>query len=67
VLDERGQVGLLRTDGGTLTIVSRFSLPLGRVRDAWAHPVLCDGRLYLRYHDSLWCFEVKDTAGIPTE
>ncbi len=27
--------------------------------DAWAHPVILDGRLYLRYHDTLSCFTVK--------
>ena len=27
--------------------------------DAWAHPVILNGRLYLRYHDRLTCFDVK--------
>jgi hypothetical protein len=27
--------------------------------DVWAHPVILDGRLYLRYHDTLWCYDVK--------
>ena len=27
--------------------------------DAWAHPVILDGRLYLRYHEKLVCFDVK--------
>jgi len=27
--------------------------------DAWAHPVILNGRLYLRYHNQLACFEVK--------
>jgi outer membrane protein assembly factor BamB len=26
---------------------------------SWAHPVVADGRLYLRYDDSLYCFDVK--------
>ncbi len=26
--------------------------------DAWAHPVILSGRLYLRYHDRLTCFDV---------
>jgi len=53
-LDERGNVGLLKpaTDGPE--VVGRFRLIPDRVRDAWAHPILFDGRLYLRYHDSLW-------------
>ena len=59
VLDERGTVGLLKPGTDRMEIVGRFRLPVDRVRDAWAHPVLCDGRLYLRYHDALWCYEVK--------
>lgn len=57
-LDEKGNVALLTLPA--MEMVGRFTLEIGdRVRDAWAHPVLCDGRLYLRYHDSLWCYDVK--------
>jgi hypothetical protein len=42
-----------------LQVAGRLRLITDRVRDAWAHPVLLDGRLYLRYHDTLWCFNVK--------
>jgi len=28
-------------------------------RDAWAHPVILDGRLYLRYHDTLYCYNIR--------
>ena len=28
-------------------------------RPSWAHPVVCDGRLYLRYDNNLYCFDVK--------
>lgn len=59
VLDERGTVALLKPGPGGLEIVSRFQLTADRVRDAWAHPVLLDGRLYLRYHDTLWCYNVR--------
>ncbi len=37
---------------------ARFQLVTDRVTDAWAHPVLLDGRLYLRYHDTLYCYDV---------
>ncbi|NUQ65732.1 MAG: PQQ-like beta-propeller repeat protein [Pirellulales bacterium] len=58
-LDEKGNVALLKP--AAMEITGRFQLPIGdRVRDAWAHPVVCDGRLYLRYHDRLWCYEVKN-------
>ena len=27
--------------------------------ESWAHPVVFGGRLYLRYDDNLYCFDVK--------
>lgn len=59
-LDERGTAALLRPREGGLEIVGRFSLVNDKVKDAWTHPVLLDGRLYLRYHDTLWCYDVKE-------
>lgn len=59
VLDERGTAALLKPGRDRLEVVSRFQLTPDRVRDAWAHPVLLDGRLYLRYHDTLWCYDVR--------
>ena len=58
ILDERGNVGLLDPQPDALKVAGRFRLFEKRVPDAWAHPVLLDGRLYLRYHDSLWCYQV---------
>ena len=58
-LDERGFVGLLKPGPDGLEIVGRFTLVNKQVRDAWTHPVLHDGRLYLRYHDTLFCYDVK--------
>ena len=58
-LDERGTVALLKPGSDGLETLGRFRLVRDRVRDAWAHPVLHDGRLYLRYHDTLWCYDVK--------
>ena len=59
-LDESGTVALLKPGSEGLDVVGRFRLVTRRVRDAWAHPVLHDGRLYLRYHDTLWCYDVKE-------
>jgi len=59
VLDEEGTAALLKPGPNSLEIVSQFRLAAVRARDAWAHPVLHNGRLYLRYHDSLWCYDVK--------
>ncbi len=34
--------------------------PRGSREAAWAHPVLANGRLYIRDLGTLWCYEVKD-------
>ncbi len=53
---EDGRVALLTPD---LKIAGQFSLTPKKVKDAWAHPVLLAGRLYLRYHDVLECRDVQ--------
>ena len=59
-LDELGNVGLLKPSDEGLKVVGRFRPVAGRIRQVWAHPILLDGRLYLRHHDTLWCYDVKD-------
>jgi outer membrane protein assembly factor BamB len=53
-----GTVALLKPQPGGFEVAGRFQLVDARSGDAWAHPVLLDGRLYLRYHENLWCYEV---------
>ena len=58
-LAEDGSAVLLKPERGKLEIAGRFRISPKRLGDAWAHPVVFDGRLYLRYHDALWCYEVR--------
>jgi outer membrane protein assembly factor BamB len=58
-LDEKGSAGILKPGPDGLEIAGCFALVTGKVRDAWTHPVLHEGRLYLRYHDTLFCYDVK--------
>ena len=55
---EDGRAALLTPVADGFRCVGRMQLTAEKVRDAWAHPVLLDGRLYLRYHDTLWCYGV---------
>lgn len=59
VMDLHGAVGLLEPTAEGLKVRGRFQLVEKRVRDAFAHPVVFDGRLYLRYHNTLYCYDVK--------
>ena len=58
-LAEDGRAALLTLAAEGFQIVGQFPIVSKRVRDAWAHPVLCNGRLFLRYHDTLWCYDVR--------
>ena len=55
---ERGQVALVRPSPDKFDVVSRFRLPPGGSGMVWAHPVICDKRLYVRHGDRLYCFDV---------
>jgi outer membrane protein assembly factor BamB len=58
-----------RSEGGPVTLVEanpkkyvergRFETPKGGSGPAWAHPVLANGKLYLRHADVLFCYDVK--------
>jgi len=58
-LSERGEMALVKPVAEGFEFVSRFPLIRERKVDVWAQPVLCDGRLYLRYHDTLYCFDIR--------
>lgn len=57
-LSEDGWMRLLQPLADRFEERGRFRLAQAR-NDAWAHPVILDGRLYLRYHDTLRCFDVR--------
>jgi len=61
VLSESGPMSLLKPTADGLDACGRFDLvpPAPKKRDVWPHPVILDGRLYLRYHDTLWCYDVR--------
>ena len=37
----------------------RFSIPSTAKGPSWPHPVICDGKLYLRHNDELLCYDIK--------
>lgn len=58
-LNENGGVGLVPASPEGHRVVSRFSLPPGGEGSTWAHPVVCDGRLYIRHGDFLYAYDVE--------
>jgi outer membrane protein assembly factor BamB len=58
-LGEQGTVGLVPATPTEHKVVSQFSLPAGGEGPAWAHPVVCGGRLYLRHGEFLYAYDVQ--------
>lgn len=59
VLSATGKAMLLKTTSDGFKELGSFAIVEGKKKDAWTHPVLLNGRLYLRYHDTLFCYDVK--------
>lgn len=58
-----GDVSLIKPKQDGFDIVSTFSLP-GFKRDHIAHPVIYDGKLYLRYNDELMVYSISENKNI---
>ncbi len=56
---EDGWMLLLDPREDRFEITGRFRFATAENRDAWAHPVIHDGRLYLRYHERLTCYDIR--------
>ncbi len=61
ILTETGTAALVKPTATGLETCGRFDFApaAARKRDAWPHPVISGGRLYLRYHDALACYDVR--------
>lgn len=57
--NENGPVVLLAADTKEFRELGRFDQPQRSSRPAWAHPVIADGKLYLRDQDKLLVYNLK--------
>lgn len=56
---EGGQVRLVEATPAGFQLKGEFRLPEKDDAPHWAHPVILDGKLYLRYKDTLHCYDIK--------
>ncbi|MGC8744802.1 MAG: PQQ-binding-like beta-propeller repeat protein [Verrucomicrobiia bacterium] len=59
-LSQEGDMALIEPKSDSLEIISQFKFVQGNHSDVWAHPVIYKKRMYLRYHDSLYCYNVSE-------
>jgi len=55
---DRGEVFLTEPSPQGFRLKGKFKAAVN-VGNAWAHPVICDGRLYLRSQHTLMCYDVR--------
>jgi outer membrane protein assembly factor BamB len=58
-LGNEGDVMLVKVTPQAATIVSRFKLSREDKSPVLSHPVVCEGRLYLRHLDDLWAYDIR--------
>ena len=60
LLDERGTMKLVSAQPDAYRQTGEFNVPEGGKSMYWAHPVVCNGVLYVRHADQLFVYKVKE-------
>ncbi len=56
---QSGDVAAIRATPEKYDLLGKF-MPAHQEDNSWAHPVVLDGRLYLREQDKLMCYDLRD-------
>lgn len=51
---------LARATPDKYELSGEFEVPDGGGGMYWAHPVVCDGRLYIRHADKLYAYDIRN-------
>jgi outer membrane protein assembly factor BamB len=57
-LAQSGKMALMKPTEKGFQLAGWFNLVKDK-KDAWTHPVIRDGRLYLRYGENLYCYDIR--------
>jgi len=55
---EGGEMALVQADEKSFEVISQFDVPLG-TNQHWSHPVINQGRLYVRHGDALMVYDIS--------
>jgi outer membrane protein assembly factor BamB len=57
--EKKGNLGLVPVDPEKFQVVSAFQIPYGS-GPHWSHPVIDDGKLYIRHGSAIMVYDIKD-------
>jgi len=55
----KGEMALVDANHEAFNVISTFKVPLG-TKEHWAHPVVNDGRLYIRHGNALMIYDISE-------
>lgn len=58
-LDQRGTMKLIRATPEKYEVNGELKVPSGGTGSYWAHPVICDKKLYIRHADKIFVYDVS--------
>jgi outer membrane protein assembly factor BamB len=61
--EKDGEMALVNATSEAFKVIGRFKVPDGTA-EHWAHPVISNGRLFLRHGNSLMAFDIQNRPGI---
>jgi outer membrane protein assembly factor BamB len=56
---ERGPISLVEASPEGFRLKGRFGQPIRSNKKSWPHPIIANGRLFLRDQDVLLCYDVR--------
>ncbi len=56
---QNGMMVLAEADSADYTVTGKFQIPGSGSIPSWSHPVIVDGKLYLREGDKIFCYSLK--------
>ena len=59
---EDGNVGIMKPSPDKCEVVSSFKVPMGD-GSQWAHPVVANGKLFIRRGNALMCYDISAKSG----
>lgn len=57
--DEKGNMKLVKASPDSFEVAGEFKVPQGGKGPFWAHPVVCNGKLFVRHSDKLFVYNIK--------
>ncbi|MGQ8337891.1 outer membrane protein assembly factor BamB family protein [Sunxiuqinia sp. A32] len=60
IFTEMGEIALAKPNGDGFEVLSKFECPAYPAKYAFAHPVIYQGDLFIRFNDSIWRYKIKE-------